>query len=152
MSSPSVAEVEAVANDALSHTAGIHSELKAMLADDGPHCPSAAQLEAWKLAAANANKAIKRLARIAWLADDRRNIEMSILLETVKRDTYDREATFAHTWGKLRQQTANATGDGPTLSIERAQSAAHQVESALAALSPVPNTDYHGAPTLARLQ
>lgn len=98
------------------------------------------------------NIAVSRLARLAWMADDRRNIEMTILLETVKRDSLDREATFAHTWGKLRQQSANLNGDGPSVSMDRAQSAAHQVESALAALAPVPNTHYHGAPALALLQ
>lgn len=99
-----------------------------------------------------ANKAINRIVRLAWLADDRRSIEMSILQETVKRDTLDREATFAQTWSKLRQQSATLNHEGANISVERAQAAAHQVESALAALSPVPDTHYHGAPTLALLK
>jgi hypothetical protein len=102
--------------------------------------------------AMRSNIAVSRLARLAWMADDRRNIEMTILLETVKRDSLDREATFAHTWGKLRQQSVSLNGDGTNVSMDRAQSAAHQVESALAALAPVPNTHYHGAPALALLQ
>lgn len=152
MSHPSVPELERVANEALQDTAALHTELKSILAQEGPSCPSAQQLEEWRMMAMRSNIAVSRLARLAWMADDRRNIEMTILLETVKRDSLDREATFAHTWGKLRQQSANLNGDGPSVSMDRAQSAAHQVESALAALAPVPNTHYHGAPALALLQ
>jgi hypothetical protein len=152
MNHPSVSDLELVANDALQDTATLHADLKAMLADEGPHCPSAAKLEEWKVMAMRANKAISRLARLAWMADDRRNIEMTILLESMKRDSLDREATFAHTWGKLRQQSATLNGEGPSIFVDRAQSAAHQVESALAALAPVAHTHYHGAPALALLQ
>ena len=51
---------------------------------------------------------------------------MAILLETVKRDTIDREATFAHTWAKLRQHTSD--GGGSISSVDRAQAATHQIE------------------------
>ena len=74
MNHPSVSDLELVANDALQDTATLHADLKAMLADEGPHCPSAAKLEEWKVMAMRANKAISRLARLAWMADDRRNI------------------------------------------------------------------------------
>jgi hypothetical protein len=152
MNHPSIADVETVTNEALQDTADLHADLKNMLLQEGPHCPSAAQLEQWKATVLRTNKALARIARLAWMAEERRNTETRLLLENVKRDTLDREATFAHTWAKLRQQTANLSGDGSNVSIDRAQSAAYQVESALAALSPVPNTHYHGAPALALLQ
>ena len=141
-----------MANNALQDTATLHADLKAVLTNEGSHCPSTAKLEEWKLAVMRTNQAISRLTRLAWMADDRRSIEMTILLESVKRDSLDREATFAHTWNKLRQQSATLNGDGAGISVDRAKSAAHQVESALAALAPVPNTNYHGAPALALLQ
>jgi hypothetical protein len=152
MSHASVSELERVANEALQDTATLHADLKSILTQEGQSCPSAQQLEEWRMMAMRSNIAVSRLARLAWMADDRRNIEMTILLETVKRDSLDREATFAHTWGKLRQQSVSLNGDGTNVSMDRAQSAAHQVESALAALAPVPNTHYHGAPALALLQ
>ena len=117
----------------------------------GPYVPSVETINEWKTAAANANKAIRRLTRLAWAADDRRQVEQSILLETVRRDTLDREATYALTWHKLRQQTTQLTGE-TGISVDRAISAANQIESALAALSSVPSTTYHGAPALAQLQ
>ena len=152
MSNPcGASELEAVANEALRTTAELHADLKASLADESQPCASAEKIEQWRLMVVRTNKAVSQLARLAWIADDRRNIEMSILLESVKRDALDREATFAHTWGKLRQQTTNLSGDNPSVSVDRALSAATQVESALAALAPVPNTNFPGAPDLALL-
>lgn len=152
MHQSTILEIEEVANDSLQETAGLHADLEHVLGQEGMHDLSTAQLEQWRAIVMRTNKALSRLARLAWMADDRRNIEMNILLENVKRDTLDREATFAQTWTKLRQQTATLGEDGSNLSIDRAQTAAFQVESALAALAPVPNTHYHGAPALALLK
>ena len=147
-----MSDIEIVANEALRDTAALHADLEHILAEGNGQSPCSEQLEQWRTTALRTNKAISQLVRLAWLSDDRRNIEMSILLETVKRDTLDREATFAHTWTKLRQQTANTGDDATSVSIERAHTAVLQVECALAALAPVPNTHYHGAPALALLK
>ena len=149
----SVSHTEDVANKALEDTETLHADLKHMLAEEGPHCPSEAQLKQWMDTTLRTNRALSRLVQIAWMADDRHNIEMSILRENVKRDILDREATFAHTWSKLHQQTAGFDrGDTAShVSVERAQAAAFQVESALAAMAPVANTSYHGAAALALL-
>lgn len=144
-------ELDSAANEALHETALIYNALNKLLATEGPYVPSADTLNEWKTAAANANKAIRRLARLAWAADDRRQIEQSILLETVRRDALDRESTYALTWHKLRQQTTQLTGEAG-VSVDRAISAANQIEHALSALSSVPSTTYHGAPALAQLQ
>lgn len=148
----SVAEIEAAANEALHDTALLHAEIKNALTQGETHRPSAEQLEQWRTTVLRTNRAVSRIARIAWMADDRRSIEHNILLENVKRDALDREATFAHTWAKLRQQASTLSVDAPSVSIDRALLAAHQVESAMAALAPVPDTQYHGAPSLALLQ
>jgi hypothetical protein len=149
----SATEIEAVANQALMDTASLNAELKQALAHNGPHALTTEQLESWRATAVRANKAIARLARLSWMADDRRNIEFTILLENVKRDALDREATFAHTWAKLRQHTQTAGGNGaPTSTVDRAHSSVLQIESALSALAPVPDTHFHGAPALALLQ
>jgi hypothetical protein len=146
-------DIESVANAALQETADLHNQIKQFTKQNSKCAPDLELLTQWKAAVNRTNKAISHMARLAWAADDRRNIEMSILLENIKRDILDREATFAHTWTKLHQQTLNAgTGDRSGLSVERAQAAVFQIESALAALAPVPDTNYHGAPALALLQ
>jgi hypothetical protein len=147
-----ISEVESVANETLRRTATLFNDLKHILAQDRLECPTKEQLEQWKTTVVQINKAVKRLGRLAFIVDDRHTIEKNILLEGVKRDALDREASFAHTWTKLRQQTCNLGDNGTNPSIDRAQAAAVQVERAIAALAPVPDTHYHGAPALALLK
>lgn len=143
-------EIEIVANNALSDTAKLYSDLKELLSDEEIHAPTQEQILKWRSVAMTTNMAISKIVRMMWTVDDRHRVEKSILVETVNRDIIDREATFAHTWSKLREQTMKVGDDGSSVAIDRAQAAVRQVETALAALAPVPNTDYHGAPALAR--
>ena len=151
MQNSTMHEIQTVANDALSDTANLYSDLKELLSHEKMHVPTQEQIVRWKSVAITTNMAISQIVRMLWTVDDRHKVEKSILVETVNRDTIDREATFAHTWSKLRQETVKVGDDGSSVCIDKAQAAVRQVETALAALAPVPNTDYHGAPALARL-
>lgn len=143
-------KIEKIANDVLTMTATMHEEVKRAMEQLEKESVGMQQLEHWMQLTLRANKSVSLLARIAQSSENRRIVETAILNETVKRDMLDREASFAHTWYRLRRQ-ATANGQDTSATVDRAIASVHQVESALDALAPIPFTHYHGAPALQRL-
>jgi hypothetical protein len=131
-----------VPKSALSRTKRAHAEMRAC-EDAGA---TGKQVREWRGVAAQANKEIVRLQRELAMVRERAEVERAIITEELRGELVDREANAVRTADRFRdfcdRSSTAARGAGASAgsasaverAYDRAQSAAAQIEAAIAAL------------------